>query len=92
MEKKKYYSKKQNTHNNHVPSITKPFAFDNRVRYQKGHQNQLLNASRKTETYSQDKTVIVTESVNIGLLWFLNGGLLINRMHRILSRNLLLLQ
>ena len=36
MEKRKYYLKKQNTHNNHVPSITKPFAFYNRVRYQKG--------------------------------------------------------
>jgi hypothetical protein len=46
---KKYYPKKQDTNNNQVPSITKPFAFDNRVRYQKGHQNQLLNASRKTQ-------------------------------------------
>lgn len=65
MEKKKYYPKKQNNFNKQTPSITKPFAFDNRVRYQKGHQNQLLNASRKTETYTKDKTVIVTESVNV---------------------------
>lgn len=65
MEKKKYYPKKQYNHNDHVPSITKPFAFDNRVRYQKGHQNQLLNASRRTESITRDKTVIVTESVNV---------------------------
>lgn len=63
--KKEHYPKKQDNKNNQVPSITKPFAFDNRVRYQKGHQNQLLNASRKTETYTKDKTVIVTESVNV---------------------------
>lgn len=65
MEKKKYYPKKHSNQNTQVPSITKPFAFDNRVRYQKGHQNQLLNASRRTETITKDKTVIVTESVNV---------------------------
>lgn len=32
MQDRKYYPKKQNNHNNQVPSITKPFAFDNRVR------------------------------------------------------------
>lgn len=65
MEMKKFYPKKQNNHNKQVSSIIKPFAFDNRMRYQKGHQNQLLNAPRKTETYTKDKTVIVTESVNV---------------------------
>lgn len=65
MQQKKYYPKKQTNHNNQTPSITKPFAYDNRVRYTKGHQNQMLNASRRTETYYEDKTVIVTESVNV---------------------------
>lgn len=61
MEKKKYYPQKKKNHYPKNQSITKPFAYDNRIRYQKGHQNQLLNASRRTET----TTVIVTESVNV---------------------------
>ena len=65
MEKKKYYPQKKKNHCPKNQSITKPFAYDNRIRYQKGHQNQLLNASRRTETYTKDKTVIVTESVNV---------------------------
>ncbi|MBI9008474.1 MAG: hypothetical protein JEZ05_00455 [Tenericutes bacterium] len=62
MQQKKYYPSKRDNNNS---SITKPFANVNRTRYKQGHQNQLLNASRRTETYSQYKTVIVTESVNI---------------------------
>jgi len=31
----------------------------------KRSQNQLLNASRRTATYTKDKTVIVTEEVNV---------------------------
>ncbi len=65
MERKKYYPKKQSKENNQVPSITQPFAPDNRERYQKGHQNQLLNATRRTETITKNKTVIVTESLNV---------------------------
>lgn len=65
MENKKYYPQKKKNHYPKNRSITKPFAYDNRIRYQKGHQNQLLNASRRTETYTKDKTVIVTESVNV---------------------------
>jgi len=65
MENKKYYPQKKKKQYPSNQSITKPFAYDNRIRYQKGHQNQLLNASRRTETYTKDKTVIVTESVNV---------------------------
>ena len=65
MENKKHYPQKKKNHYPKNQSITKPFAYDNRIRYQKGHQNQLLNASRTTETYTKDKTVIVTESVNV---------------------------
>ena len=65
MEQKKYYPQKKKKHYPKNQSITKPFAYDNRIRYQKGHQNQLLNASRRTETYTKDKTVIVTENVNV---------------------------
>ena len=65
MPEKKYYPKKQYNHPVQNQSITKPFAYDNRVRYEKGRQNQLLNASRRTETYTKDKTVIVNESVNV---------------------------
>ncbi len=36
-----------------------------RLGIKKGHQNQLVNASRRIETYTKDKTVIVTENVNI---------------------------
>jgi hypothetical protein len=65
MENKKYYPQKKKKQYPQNQSITKPFAYDNRIRYQKGHQNQLLNASRRTETITKDKTVIVTESVNV---------------------------
>jgi len=65
MEEKKYYPTKHRNHEENNSSITKPFAYNNRVRYTQGHQNQLLNASRKTQTYTKDKTVIVTESVNV---------------------------
>jgi len=65
MTQKKYYPQKKKKQYPKNQSITKPFAYDNRIRYQKGHQNQLLNASRRTETYTKDKTVIVTENVNV---------------------------
>lgn len=61
--KKKYPSKYKNHSSSN--SISKPFAFDNKTRYTKGHQNQLINASRRTETHTKDKTVIVTENVNV---------------------------
>ena len=65
MEQKKYYPQKKKKQYPKNQSITKPFAYDNRIRYQKGHQNQMLNASRRTATYAKDKTVIVTEEVNV---------------------------
>ena len=64
IEKKNYPQKKKQ----HYPSnqnIANPNIINNKPRYQKGHQNQFVNAFRKTETYYKDKTVIVTESFNM---------------------------
>ena len=67
MANQKYYPTKRinNNNNDGSYSIARPVASTNRNRYSKGHQNSLTNATRKTETYSRDKVVIVTESVNV---------------------------
>jgi hypothetical protein len=65
MQQKKYYPSTKKNNNVANTSISKPFANANRIRHKKGLQNQLLNASRKTETYTQGKAVIVTENVSI---------------------------
>ena len=65
MQQKKYYPSTKKNNDVANTSISKPFANANRIRHKKGLQNQLLNASRRTETYTQDKTVIITENVNI---------------------------
>ncbi len=62
---KKYYPTKRGNNNNNGYSIAKTVAGTNRGRYKKGYQNSLTNAMRRTETYSKDKVVIVTESVNV---------------------------
>lgn len=63
--KKRHYPQKKGGQDQKTHSITKPFAFDNRTRYQKGLQNQLLSAHRRTETYTKDKAVIITETVDV---------------------------
>lgn len=65
MDQKKHYPSKYNNHPPANNSITHPFANPNKTRYTKGHQNQMINASRRTATYTKDKTTIVTENVNI---------------------------
>lgn len=67
MSDQKYYPKKRyHNNNNHSDySIAKPVAGTNREKFKKGYQNSLTNATRRTETYSKDKVVIVTESVNV---------------------------
>ena len=66
---KKYYPVRRDTYNQNNNdngySIAKPVATSNRGRYKKGYQKSLTNAIRRTETYSKDKVVIVTESVNV---------------------------
>ncbi|QVK19308.1 hypothetical protein KHQ81_06355 [Mycoplasmatota bacterium] len=65
MAKQKYYPTKKYKNNRSNNSIARPVAATNRGRYKKGYQNNLTNATRRTETYSKDKVVIVTESVNV---------------------------
>jgi len=66
MSDRKYYPTRRN---NHQPTtnntIARSVAGVNRNRYKQGYQNSLTNATRRTETYSKDKVVIVTESVNV---------------------------
>jgi hypothetical protein len=64
MSHKKHYPKTYQS-NDVSKSITKPFATSEQRRYHKGYQNKMVSASRKTETRSKNKTVIVTESVNV---------------------------
>ena len=63
--KKPYYPAATKNHPPAKPSISKDLINSQRTRYTKGHQNQMINASRRTETYTKDKTVIVTEVVNV---------------------------
>lgn len=66
MSDQKYYpTKRYNNSSQYGNSIARPVAATNRNRYRKGYQNSLTNATRRTETYSKDKVVIVTESVNV---------------------------
>lgn len=65
MNNKKYYPQKRNKNYPNKQNITNPNIINNKPRYQQGHQNQLMTAFRKTETYYKDKTVIVTESFNV---------------------------
>ncbi|ERJ12517.1 hypothetical protein [Haloplasma contractile] len=65
MANQKYYPTKRYSNHRSDNSIARPVAATNRGRYQKGYQNNLTNATRRTETYSRDKVVIVTESVNV---------------------------
>ncbi len=62
---KREYPTKRKTYYPKESSKEKPLININKQRYHKGHQNQLVGASRRTETYTKDKTVIVTESVDI---------------------------
>lgn len=62
---KKNYPQKKKQHYPSNQNIANPNIINNKPRYQKGHQNQFVNAFRKTETYYKDKTVIVTESFNM---------------------------
>ena len=65
MTQKKYYPQKRNQNYPSKENIVNPMFNKHKPRYQKGHQNQVVNASRRTETYTKDKTVIVTEKFNI---------------------------
>ncbi len=58
---KKQYPKKYHNNNN----VMKPMSYGQKTRYKKGFQNQLVNASRRTETHTKDKTTIVTETINV---------------------------
>lgn len=70
MSNKNYYPQKRK--NQYAPktyrnnnSIVNPNVFNHKIRHNKGLQNQYLSAFRKTETYHKDKTVIVTERVDV---------------------------
>ena len=67
MSDQKYYPTKRynNNNNNSGYSIAKPVAGTNREKISKRLSKSLTNATRRTETYSKDKVVIVTESVNV---------------------------
>lgn len=59
------YPKKYNNDLKKKNHQIKPFSYGHKRRFKKGYQNQMVSASRKTETHTNDKTVIVTESINL---------------------------